>query len=126
VYIALFKNSKEKNIRVHRIVAEAFIPNTCNKTQINHIDGNKTNNRVDNLEWCTCSENINHAYKTGLSENKQKIRIKQFDQNYNLINEFESLIEASQKTKIPISSISFCINGKRNQANGYIFERVVR
>lgn len=55
-----------KAFQVHRLVADAFIPNPDNKKQINHIDGNKLNNHVSNLEWVTCSENHLHAYKTGL------------------------------------------------------------
>ena len=57
-----------KNHRVHRLVAEAFIPNPNNLPCVNHIDGNKQNNSVKNLEWCTHSENMVHAYQTGLEQ----------------------------------------------------------
>ena len=60
------KGAKKKNIAIHKLVAEAFIPNSYNYKEINHIDGNKHNNRADNLEWCSRSQNMLHAYKLGL------------------------------------------------------------
>ena len=65
-YVFISKNSKYKNILIHQAVAKAFIPNPNNLPQVNHIDGNKTNNKVENLEWCNNRENIKHAYKNGL------------------------------------------------------------
>ena len=74
VYVYLCNDGKYKNVRLHKIVAENFIDNPNNYTQINHIDGNKTNNRVDNLEWCDCSYNIKDMYKRkGTYKNDEKI-----------------------------------------------------
>lgn len=61
-----FVDGKQKAFLVHRLIAEAFIPNPDNLPEVNHIDGNPANNRAENLEWCTRSENANHAFRTGL------------------------------------------------------------
>lgn len=63
VYVYLCNNGKYKNIRLHRLVANNFIENPNNYNQVNHIDGNKLNNRVDNLEWCSSSYNIKDMYR---------------------------------------------------------------
>lgn len=60
--VSLYKDGLYKKFGVHRLVAQAFIPNPNNMPQVNHIDGNKLNNNADNLEWCTASENIRHKY----------------------------------------------------------------
>lgn len=66
--VELYKDGKRKSHKVHRLVAIAFIPNPKNKPHINHIDGNTVNNSVDNLEWCTPKENVDHALATGLKK----------------------------------------------------------
>lgn len=64
--VSLSLNGKQKHFYVHRLVAETFIPNPKSKPQVNHIDGNPSNNHYSNLEWCTNSENIQHAWDMGL------------------------------------------------------------
>lgn len=64
------KEGKRTSVRQHRLLAEVFIPNPKNLPQVNHKDGDKHNNSLDNLEWCTPSENVKHSYETGLASNK--------------------------------------------------------
>ena len=64
--VALYKNSKGKNHKIHRLLAQYFIPNPHNYKCVNHIDGNKLNNSLDNLEWCTSAHNNKHAWDIGL------------------------------------------------------------
>ena len=130
-YVFLCKNNVKKNIPIHRLVAKTFIPNPENKPQVNHIDGNKTNNNVTNLEWATCSENIQHAYRNNLFTNQleslKKIQknneksVLQYDLNGNFIKEWESIKEAKKELKVS-SHISCCCNGKRKTAGGYIWK----
>lgn len=68
--VRLIHQGKDKTMRVHRLVAEAFIPNPDNKSTVNHIDGDKRNNKVSNLEWADKSEQMEHAYKLGLKESR--------------------------------------------------------
>ena len=72
--VTLSQNNTQRRFQVHRLVAECFIPNPLNKKFINHVDGNPENNRVDNLEWCTSSENEKHSYKVlGKINNNRKL-----------------------------------------------------
>lgn len=110
--VCLFSGSKESNTQrfIHRLVASAFIPNPNDYPQIDHIDGNHTNNAVDNLRWCTQVQNINNPITKFRSKKIRKIA------SYSLsgmkIKEYRSLTEAAKDTGIPISSIH-CIANKR-------------
>lgn len=122
--ILLYKNGKPNCKKVHRLVAQAFIPNPENKPQVNHIDGNKNNNCISNLEWCNNSENQIHAYKNKLELPKKQRKVKQFDLNGNLIKTYEYIKDASKLLNIDPSSISKCCKGKRKTAGKFIWEFV--
>lgn len=120
--------TEHKRYLVHCIVARTFIPNPENKPQVNHIDGNKQNNYVDNLEWCTQSENMRHALKTGLKimpkgKDVYNARvIYQYDKNNNLIKRWECMSTASQTLKISQRDIVRVCKGERKTCGGYIWK----
>lgn len=117
----MYKEGVRKTAKVHRLVAETFIPNPENKPCINHISGIKTNNRVDNLEWCTYEENNIHAVKNGLhkslfyKENPRSKKVICIETN----EIFKTITEASKKYNIHNSNISACCRGKQQIAGGY-------
>lgn len=122
IYQTLLKNGKRKTFKLHRLVAETFIPNPDNKPQVNHIDGDKENNKVSNLEWVTRKENLNHAYKTGLSK---ICPVLQYDLEGNYLREFKSIDEATRYMgKKYHGNIMMCCqsNNKRKTAYGYIWK----
>lgn len=106
--ILLCKEGKVKTFRIHRLVAEAFLPNPHNLPHVNHINGIKTDNRVVNLEWCSPQYNSLHSYRVlGRKSNGGVARKKVFCLEQNRI--YDSLHEASRKTGIARASITYSI-----------------
>lgn len=116
----LSKNSKVKSFAIHRLIAQAFLPNPNNFECVNHLDGNKLNNKIDNLEWCTTQQNIQHAYKNNLMTNNKKID--QYSLDNKFIKIFNSANEASRETGIAQPNITMCALGKKKTAGGYIWK----
>lgn len=119
------QNCKRRYPKVHRLVAEAFIPNPKQLPQINHIDGNKENNDVNNLEWCDNLYNTKEAVKLGLKpKNEYHGEVYQFDLNGNFLNCFSTPSEAAKaigKTGYG-QNITRCMHGKRKTSYGYIWK----
>lgn len=121
--IGLRKNKKRTWYAIHRLVAQAFIPNYDNLPQINHKDENKLNNKVDNLEWC--SVRYNNCYGTRIERVKEKVskKVLQYDLKGNFVKEYKSLSEATKQNGIKsIANISMCCNGKYKQTHGYVWK----
>jgi hypothetical protein len=122
LFVVLRKDRKSKMHYVHRLVAQAFIANPNNKSDINHLNGKKTDNRVSNLEWATRQENIIHAYKNGL-EKPHTRKILQYDKRGNLIKEWNSIKDAAAWLNKPRTNISHCCRGNRyKSAYGYVWK----
>lgn len=110
---------------VHRLVAETFIPNPDGKRTVNHKDGNKSNNHTSNLEWNTLSENLKHAYRTGLKQRpddagspKRKVRIVETGEVFDSIGDCARAIGGAQP------HISHCLSGRYHTHKGYHFESI--
>lgn len=120
-------NYKTKTIKIHRLIAETFIDNPLNKKDVNHKDGNKSNNCVENLEWCTRSENIKHAFKNGLkiitekqiNGVKNRFSKKVLDTKTGII--YNSLKEASIDLKINYNTLKNNFRNNRNNKTSLIW-----
>jgi hypothetical protein len=115
--IDLGNKKNKKTLTVHRLVALSFIPNPENKPQVNHIDGDKTNNNVENLEWCTSRENIIHAYETELNKNRESVH--QYSLDGKLIRIWTSAYEIERVLGIGITTIWAACTRKNHKAKGF-------
>lgn len=121
----LCENNKIKYLYLHRIIAIAFIDNPEEKTCVNHIDENKLNNDLSNLEWCTVRENNIYGTRIKRIAEKHFEKVIQLDLNDNILNVFKSMKQAEQETGVFASNISSCCNGKIKSAGGYKWRKKV-
>lgn len=123
--VSLSKEDKRTSYRVHRLVANAFIPNPDNKPQVNHIDGDKSNNKAENLEWLTQSENMKHAFRIGLCNNKRNgqgiraVSVAQLDKDNNIVAIYASQTVAGRINNLSPNTINACLRGALKTGGGY-------
>lgn len=120
--IVLYKNGKRNYKRVHILVATAFIPNPEKLPQVNHKDGNKTNNNINNLEWTTNRINTKHGYDNGLyTTHKRKIGVKATNKETKEIIYFDSIRKLSKELNLNRKTVTNILNGTKT-TNNYNYE----
>lgn len=124
--VNLCVDGKKTTEKVHRLIAQKYIPNPNNLPQINHIDGKKENNNVSNLEWCTNKMNIEHSNRLELRPGC--IRVAQIDKDGKLMNTYKSLSDAGRKTKtrVPLLSVALRSGFPDAMVNGYRWKRIIQ
>ena len=120
--VQLWKNGEMKWYLVHRLVAQAFIPNPNNLPEVNHKDEDKENNSVQNLEWCDRKYNVN--YGTGIQRQAEKLSkpVLQYTKSGEFVKEWESAIDVQRNLNYSNSNISECCTGIRNSAYNFIWK----
>ena len=119
--VHLSKNGKIDNCMVHRLVAEVFLPNPENLPEVNHIDENKENNRVDNLEWKSHKDNCNHGTRNERSAKTRSKPVLQFTLDGEFIREWPSTMEC-KRNGFNQGYVAACCRGERKSAYGYIWK----
>jgi hypothetical protein len=120
--VGLWKNGVQKRFTIHRLVAQAFLPNPNNLPQVNHKDEVKTNNHLENLEWCTPKYNSNYGTrnekirKKQLNDLSKSKPVKQYTLDGKILKEWSSASEVQRQTGFNNTHISACCNGKRKSA----------
>ena len=117
--VTLCKDNQKKNYKIHRLVAEAYLPNPENLPQINHKDENKANNCLQNLEWCDAKYNVNYGNCIERSSSKHKKAILQFTLDGEFIREWECASDVGKEVQ---SNICHCLKGKYKSAYGFVWK----
>lgn len=120
--VILYKNSVSSTKTIHRLVAQAFIPNPENKSDVNHIDEDKANNNVNNLEWSTRKENINHGTRNERNSKTQSIPIIATNIKTGESTEFYGTKDCAIKLWLNPPSITNALKGRLKQTGGYTFK----
>ena len=118
-YVNFKINGKNINFAVHRIVANAFIPNPNGYTEVNHKDYNKKNNCVDNLEWVSSSQNKQHAYQKKENKKSRGKQVEQYSKNGEYLKTYDSISEAAKELNCSIAAISNCCLGRTKTSQGF-------
>ena len=128
-YFSFFNIDSGKDEKVHRVVAQCFIPNPMRLPQVNHIDGNKLNNNASNLEWVTQSENIQHAYDNGLMSKPTNVKYYnsckiELYKNDVLVGTFISISECARIMNLSQGNLSSILKGTRKHHKNYTIKTV--
>ena len=116
--VSLYKDGEQCTKKVHRLVAEAFLNRDVYEHEVNHKDGNKNNNSMNNLEWCTGSYDITHAYNRGLRKPPRMKRVKIVETG----ETFDSFSDCARYIHGTVSGIHDCETGRQTSHRGYRFE----
>lgn len=123
--VILYIKGKRNYIRIHRLVAQYFVPNTYNKKQVNHIDGNKLNNNFDNLEWVTNKENTQHGYDTGLYRNKKRNHsVIVSTKTGEVVGIFPSIRSLCEELGLNRKTVTAILKKEKSNNYNYLFEYV--
>lgn len=123
--VCLYRNDgTHKMFQLHRLIAQAFIPNPENLPQVNHIDENKLNNCVENLEWVTAKKNCNHRTRNERISNSKLKKINQLTLSGELVRAWDGALSVEKETGLSCRYITKCCRGERKTAYGYVWQYV--